>query len=171
VGVLARCYERRPLTFLMVGLAGHRHHRARPGSPPSLNWSVAAPRKPALEAFDLAVEDLPLNDEGWRALEKRVQARQPALHAQYLVGFDRYDRPQAAPGSRRGLRVTVTANSRADAVTEARRRIAAALAGWKDLQFYDPSSAVAASRITVLPKPKPATPAAGGGSPDRKSGT
>jgi len=132
---------------------------------------VAAARKPSPEAFDLVLEKLPLNDEGWRALEKRVQARQPALRAQYLTGFDRYGRPQATPGSRRGLRVTVTARSRADAVTEARRRIAAALAGWKDLQFYDPSSAVASSRITVLPKPKAVTPGAGGGSPARRSGT
>lgn len=131
---------------------------------------MAAPRKPAPEAFDLVVENLPLNEEGWRALEKRVQARQPALRAQYLVGFDRYGKPQAT-GSRRGLRVTVTAKSRADAVTEARRRIEAALAGWKDLQFYDPSSAVASSRITVLPKPKALTPAAGGGSPGHRSGT
>lgn len=142
-----------------------------PGWAHLLHWSVAAPRKPAPEAFDLVLENLPLNDEGWRALEKRVQARQPALRAQYLVGFDRYGRPQATPGSRRGLRVTVSASSRADAVTEARRRIAAALVGWKDLQFYDPSSAVASSRITVLPKPKAATPAAGGASPDHRSGT
>ena len=136
-----------------------------------LDWAMAFSRKPAPEAFDLVVENLPLNDEGWRGLEKRVQARQPALRAQYLIGFDRYGRPQAAPGSRRGLRVTVTAKSRADAVPEARRRIAAALAGWKDLQFYDPTAAVASSRITVLPKPKAVTPAAGGGSPDHRSGT
>jgi len=142
-----------------------------PGWAHLLHWSVAAPRKPALEAFDLVVESLPLNEDGWRALEKRVQARQPALRAQYLVGFDRYGRPQATPGSRRGLRVTVTAKSLADAVPEARRRIAAALAGWKDLQFYDPTAAVASSRITVLPKPKAVTPAAGGGSPDHRSGT
>ncbi len=132
---------------------------------------MADPRQPAPGAFDLVVENLPLNDEGWRALEKRVQARQPALRAQYLVGFDRYGRPQATPGSRRGLRVTVMVRSRADAVTEARRRIEAALAGWKDLQFYDPASAVASSRITVLPKPKSVTPAAGGGSPAHRSGT
>jgi hypothetical protein len=138
---------------------------------PGLDWGVAGPRKPASEAYDLVVENLPLNDEGWRALEKRVQARQPTLRAQYLIGFDRYGRPQATPGQRRGLRVAVTARSRGDAVTEARRRIETALAGWKDLQFYDPSSAVASARITVLPKPKPATPAAGGAPPDRRSGT
>jgi hypothetical protein len=56
-------------------------------------------------------------------------------------------------------------------VTEAGRRIEAALAGWKDFQFYDPTSAVASSLITVLPKPKALTPVAGGASPDHRSGT
>jgi hypothetical protein len=58
--------------------------------------------------------------------------------------------------------VTVAAKSRA---------VEAALARWKDLQFYDPTSAVASSLITVLPKPKVLTPVAGGASPDHRSGT
>lgn len=121
------------------------------------------------EKFDLMVEQLPLNDDGWKALEQRVGARQPGLQPQFLVGFDRYGRLGARPGARKGLRVSLTARNRAEALTEARRRIEAALAGWKELQFYDPASALASARITLLPKPP--TPEAGGGSPGRRAGT
>jgi hypothetical protein len=124
-----------------------------------------------VQGFDLVVENLPLNDDGWRALEQRVRARQPALHPAFLAGFDRYGRPQGKSGPRKGLRVSVTAVSRAEALTEVRKRIGSALAGWKDLRFYDPASALASARITVLPRPKPATPEAGGESPGRTAGT
>jgi len=66
--------------------------------------------------------------------------------------------------------VTVTAGSRNAALAEGRRRLESALKGWKDLQFYDPASALGSARISVLPKPKAATPPAGGGSPARSAG-
>jgi len=128
-------------------------------------------RKPKPQGFDLVVEKLPLNDDGWRALEQRVRARQPALHPEFLAGFDRYGRPQVKSGPRKGLRVSVTAGSRAEALTEVRKRIGSALTGWKDLRFYDPASALASARITVLPRPKSSTPEAGGGSPGHTAGT
>jgi len=134
---------------------------------------VAAPPKPKAEpeAFDVVVERLPLNDEGWKALEQRVRARQPGLQPRFITGFDRYGQPADKPSGRKGLRVSVRASSRATATAEARSRIETALKGWKDLQFYDPASALASARITVLPKPKPATPPAGGGSPGRSAGS
>lgn len=116
---------------------------------------MAARRTPASEAFDVVVEKLPLNDEGWKALEQRVRARQPALRPEFLAGFDRYGRPGAKGGSRKGLRVTVTAKTRAEAVAAARSRVETALRGWKDLQFYDPASVLGSARLTVLPRPKP----------------
>ena len=139
---------------------------------------MAAPRKPKAspiratpQAFDVVVERLPLNDEGWKALEQRVRARQPGLQPRFIAGFDRYGQPADKASARKGLRVSVRASTRATATAEARSRIETALKGWKDLQFYDPTAALASARITVLPRPKPATPPAGGGSPDHKSGT
>lgn len=132
---------------------------------------MAAPRKPEPEAFEVMVENLPLNDDGWKALEQRVQARQPGLRATFVSGFDRYGRPAARPGPRKGLRVTVTAVSRAAALDETRRRLESAMKGWKDLRFYDPASALGSARFSVLPRPKAATPPAGGGSPARSAGS